>query len=157
MRDVDEILGTAVDMARRGQKARFLVYTETSEIYAGAKAFTKSIIDKQYKEVDEIVSILSRYNISVPLMMNLRLCRPIGKRRTHREGSKTKASKSKSNYSIRFKAIKLCRKERVDAFKLFEGRDLFFVDLQTFFRQVRQRILSLKNVLRTKYAGELAS
>ena len=61
MRDVDEILGTAVDMGTVGVKGEIFAYTETSEIYAGAKAFTKSIIDKQYKEVDEIVSILSRY------------------------------------------------------------------------------------------------
>ena len=72
---------------------------------------------------------------------------PVGKDRKQKLQSRSRTIRSG------LKRLNCVEKSVLDAFKLYEGRDLFFVDLQTFFQQVRQRILSLKNVLRTKYAG----
>ena len=81
--------------------------------------------DKQYKEVDKIVSILSRYEY----VFNDELERYVDQLINEEpvEGSKTKASELKSNYSIRFKRLNCVEKSVLDALKLYEGRDLFLL------------------------------
>ena len=154
MNDVNEILATSVPADLTGIDGEVFAYTPKSDVFVEAKFITTGIIEKQYKQVENIISVLSRYEHVFSDELDNYTSELISKEPEGKDSKQKLDSRSKT-IQRGLKKLSNIENDALNAFHSYEGRDFFYVDLTVYQAQVKERIQSLKDILVRAYAKEL--